>query len=280
MADTPTAAPKAKKHRSPAYPGITLQQAIKRATEFYEKEHRNSASFKAAVSHWGYSEKSSGALVTVAALKSFGLLDEIDGGSGRTFQVSPLGLKIIADKRPESNERDAAIREAALKPKIHAEIWRKYNGRVPSDAELQYRMENDWHFNLNVIGAFIKEFRDTISFAKVTESDKVGEVSEEDEPEIEGAEVEVGGNQPKPLPHPLLRFTRSQLQQPAGGPVMRDDTYSLDDGRQVIISWPHPLPSTEMEDIRGWMKMVERKIARSSDEKPLTPEEAFGKPTE
>ena len=141
MADTPVSAAKAKKHRSPTYPGINLQQAIKRTAEFYEKEHRNPASFAAAVTHWDYSAKSSGALVTAAALKSFGLLDEPESTGGRTFQVSALGLKIVADKRPESAERDAAIREAALRPRIHAEIWRKYNGRVPSDAELQYRLE-------------------------------------------------------------------------------------------------------------------------------------------
>ena len=189
MANAPVAAVKAKRRRSPMYPGINLQQAIKRATEFYDKENRNPASFRAAASHWDYSEKSSGALVTVAALKSFGLLSELESNAGRLFQVSPLGLKMVADKRPESPERDAAIREAALKPKIHAELWRKYNGRLPSDAELQYRLENDWHFNINAIGAFIKELRDTISFAKLTESDKVGELVEDEESEVE---VKVG----------------------------------------------------------------------------------------
>ncbi len=185
MADTPIVAAKTKKHRSPTYPGINLQQAIKRAAEFYEKEHRNPASFKAAVSHWGYSEKSSGALVTAAALKSFGLLDEIDGSAGRTFQVSQLGLKIVADKRPESVSRMDAIREAALKPKLHAEIWKLYNGRLPSDAELRFQLENKWSFNLNAIDFFIKELHDTISYAQLKESDKVGEVEVEDDGEEE-----------------------------------------------------------------------------------------------
>lgn len=315
MTDTPTPAAKPKKHRSPTYPGINLQQAIKRTAEFYDKEHRNAASFKAAVSHWGYSAKSSGALVTAAALKSFGLFDEVDAGAGRAFQVSPLGLKIVGDKRPESSERDTAIREAALKPKIHAELWRKYNGLLPSDAELQYRLENDWHFNLNVIQVFIKELRDTISFAKLTESDKVGEVGEIDEPEPEVAvkvgdhvqwvsqgieqfrqlkkvasfsedgkyalfegektgapvnELEIG--EAPPSPPALLKWTRAQLQPAAGGSVMRDDVYSLDDGRQVIISWPSSLPEDEVENIKDWLKIVEKKIAKSGVAKELTTE--------
>jgi hypothetical protein len=320
MADTVTAAAKAKKHRSPTYPGINLQQAIKRAVEFYEKEHRNPASFKAAVSHWDYSEKSSGALVTAAALKSFGLLDEIDAGTGRTFQVSPLGLKIVADKRPESSERDAAIREAALRPKIHAEIWRKYNGRLPSDAELQYRLENDWHFNTNAIGAFIKELRDTISFAKVTESDKIGETGgdEELEPDVQvgkfvqwisrgveqfkqpkkvvgfsndgkygfvegektGVPVEEleicdpPAQTPPPVP-PALKWTRRELQPPpAGGSHMRNEVFSLDDGGEVVITWPSPLPTEVIADIKDWLKIVERKIARSVEKPEETKETA------
>jgi hypothetical protein len=309
LVDTPVSAAKAKKHRSPTYPGINLQQAIKRATEFYDKEHRSPASFKAAVSHWGYSEKSSGALVTAAALKSFGLLNEIEVGSGRTFQVSPLGLKIVADKRPESSERDAAIRDAALKPKIHAELWRKYNGRLPSDAELQYRLENDLHFNANVIGAFIKELRDTISFAKLSESDKVGEAREEETGPlevktgdyvqwvsqgadqfqalkkvigfsddaryafIEGektgvpvAELEVGDapilpDPPLAPPPAAPRNTRFK----ECGKSMRNEVFSLDDGGEVVITWPSPLPADVITDIKDWLKIVERKIARSSE---------------
>ncbi|HEY4356411.1 MAG TPA: hypothetical protein VGN16_11735 [Acidobacteriaceae bacterium] len=187
MGDTSVAPAKSKKHRSPTYPSINLQQAIKRAAEFYAAEGRNPASFRAAVKHWDYSEKSSGALLTASAVKSFGLLDELDSSGGRTFQISALGLKIVADKRPESPERDTAIREAALRPKIHAEIWRRYNGQLPSDAELQFRLENDWHFNLNAINPLIRELRDTIAFAKLKASDKVGEE------EVEGGEGEADG---------------------------------------------------------------------------------------
>jgi hypothetical protein len=171
---------KAKRHRSPAYPGINLAQAIERVGMFYAKEHRNPASFVAAANHWGYAQKSSGAFVAVAALKSFGLINELDAATGRTIQLSPLGLRIVADNRPESVSRMDAIREAALRPKIHAEIWKKYNGRLPSDAELQFQLENHWNFNLNSIPIFMKELKDTIRFAKLTEADTIGNVEEDE----------------------------------------------------------------------------------------------------
>jgi hypothetical protein len=185
-------APKGKKHRSPAYPAITLAQAIKRADEFYAEEHTNPASFNSAATHWGYKPTSSGALLTAAALKSFGLLDELESTSGRTFQISPLGRKIVADKRPNSTERAEAIKEAAMKPKIHADLWRKYNGRLPSDVELNYRLEVDWDFNVNSIPAFIKEFRDTIAFAKLDESANMSLAEADSEKRDETPNVKIG----------------------------------------------------------------------------------------
>jgi len=190
-AATPTP-PKPKKHRSPAYPAITLAQAIKRADEFYTEEHTNPASFNAAAAHWGYKPTSSGALLTAAALKSFGLLDEIESTSGRTFQISALGRKIVADKRPNSTERADAIKDAALKPKIHADLWRKYNGRLPSDVELNYRLEVDWDFNINSIPSFIKELRDTISFAKLDDSASISSTEADSEKPDETPNIKIG----------------------------------------------------------------------------------------
>jgi hypothetical protein len=188
----PEAAARKKKHRSPAYPAITLAQAIKRAEEFYVGEGKNPASFNAAAAHWDYKPTSSGALLAAAALKSFGLVNELESASGRTLQLSPLGLRIVADKRPQSIEREAAIKEAALRPKIHAAIWRRWNGTLPSDAELTYRLENEWNFNTNSIAGFIRELRDTISFAKLSASDSVSGGEEDSLEEEQPPTVKVG----------------------------------------------------------------------------------------
>lgn len=313
---------KAKKHRSPAYPGINLQQAIKRTVEFYEQEHRNPASFKAAVKHWDYSEKSSGALVTAAALKSFGLMADVESGSGRTLQVTPLGLRIVADKRPESQERDIAIREAALLPKIHQEIWRKWNGRLPSDAELQYRLENDWHFNVNAIDPFIKELRETIAFAKLSESDKLPEMEVErddksDEGEektpyvpkvgdyvqwehsgmlgfpepqrirevsadgafvfIEGSYTGIPANEMILQPAPLVKPPETPVRiQPPSKTYMQEFVVPLSDGLRAVFQWPAMLTQEDVMDLMDSLKILARKIERSSTSPAeITPEEAF-----
>jgi hypothetical protein len=310
---TPQSNTKKKKHRSPAYPAINLAQAIKRAEEFYKHEGRNPASFNAAAAHWTYKPTSSGALLAAAALKSFGLMDEVESATGRTLQLSALGLKIVADKRPASPEREAAIKEAALKPKIHAAIWRKWNGTLPSDPELAYRLENEWKFNTNSIQTVIRELRDTISFAKLVASDNISvgdEDTQEDEPPIkvgdfiqwesqgmiqfvepkrvtgfsedgeylfvegsltgipvtEASVEEAPASAPKLPAVPPLASIRGARGAPGGGSHnVRQDVFSLSEGN-VILSWPTPLSQNSIDEIKDWLKSVERRISRSVTE--------------
>ncbi len=193
MGDTVTTqvATKKKKDRSPAYPGINLQTAIKRTDELYARARRGPASFPVASGYWGYKHTSSGALITVAALKSFGLVAELEPGpGGRNIQLSDLGARIVMDKRPGSAEREQAIKQAALTPKIHAALWKQYNGQLPPDSELQHRLLWDWKFNENSIPSFIKEFRDTIAFAKLAKSDTIsGDREDSDEGELDDEEL-------------------------------------------------------------------------------------------
>src|SRR5437879_5106905 len=116
--------------RSPAYPVINLETAVKRASEFYDKEHRNSAHPTVALKHWGYNDpKNSYAARVLAALKQFDLMKEV----GAKVQLSDLALRIILDKRPESAEREAALKEAALSPKIHTSLRAVWTDSLPTD---------------------------------------------------------------------------------------------------------------------------------------------------
>src|SRR5258708_17280753 len=73
---------RSKKMRSPAYPGINLEIALKRGRGLYDRERRNPVAFPVAVSYWGFGPKSSGGLVSIAAMKSFGLIEEVERGAG------------------------------------------------------------------------------------------------------------------------------------------------------------------------------------------------------
>jgi len=159
---------KKKRMRSPAYPYINLETAIKRAKEFYDREGRNAAPVKVAVKHWGYEEKSSGGLQTAAALISFGLMQDEGTGDKRKLKLTANALIILRDDRPNSETRAQAIKTAALTPKIHQQIWARYKGSQFSEASLKHMLilELDPPFNPNTAETVIKEYKDTIGYAK------------------------------------------------------------------------------------------------------------------
>jgi hypothetical protein len=166
---------KGKRMRSPAYPFIGLSAALKRAREFYDKEQRNAASLRVAAKHWNYEAKSSGGLQTAAAMISFGLMQDEGTGDKRTIKLTQNALRILLDGRPDSPERLALIKQAALAPRIHAQLWKKWGAALPSTENLKHMLMFDWEppFNENTVEGFIKEYRDTIAFAKLAESDTV-----------------------------------------------------------------------------------------------------------
>lgn len=59
----------------------------------------------------------------------------------------------------------SAIKEAALMPAIHREIWEQYPGGLPSDPSIKHFLRNDREFTEAAATDLIQEFRKTISFA-------------------------------------------------------------------------------------------------------------------
>src|SRR3546814_1569196 len=62
---------------------------------------------------WGISAKSSSTDRTVAAIQSFGLIEDSGSGENRKIKLSELGARILADARP--GVRESLLAEAALK---------------------------------------------------------------------------------------------------------------------------------------------------------------------
>jgi hypothetical protein len=137
-----------KKERSPVFPFIPLARAIERAAEFYKEEKRGTAPFTRAVIPWKYSPTSSGGLQTVAALKSYGLMEDVRvSGKERQIKLTDLALRILLDARPDSQERDEYLREAALNPTVSREIWERWPDGLPSDSTLNHYLVLERKFN-------------------------------------------------------------------------------------------------------------------------------------
>jgi hypothetical protein len=154
---------------------------------------------------WGIGAKTGLALQTIAALGHYGLFEFHGSGDTRTVRLTEGALNILLDKQPVSPERDTLIRQAALRPPIHNELWQKWQDSLPSDATLETFLIRDKHFSENGARDLIEEYKSTIRFAKPNQSANIpldGDVAEE--VADDGGESQGGAVKP-PLPPPPLQ---------------------------------------------------------------------------
>lgn len=217
--------------RSPSFPYVDLKVALEKAETFRQKEGRNAASFEIAVANWGYSPKSSGAKQTVAALRAFGLLDP-EG----PVKLTDVAIRVLMDKRDPSPEREALIRKLALNPSMHKRLWDRYGVNLPSDANLRHSLIFDDGFNENAVEDFIEEYKATIAFAKLMESDTMPPAGEE-----QHETTPPGGAMEQPLAPP----SRGQAPPPPASMI----------GGSGLPPVTFPLPGDNALEIRLRSKM-------------------------
>ena len=150
--------------RSPGYPAIDIKMALKRATELYKEAQHHPSNVDVVAGHWGYKPGSSLALVTVAALKKYGLIIDEGSGKDRAVRLTELAFDIIKDTREDQGERNEKIRKAALKPKIHKEMYETYEEKLPSDKNLEFELDRKKGFTPNGAKDFISQYKRTLGF--------------------------------------------------------------------------------------------------------------------
>ena len=180
-----------------------LEEAIERARLLYERVQDHLVPLQSIAVEWETNTKSSVFMQTISALKQFGLLEDEGKGEERQAKISSLA-KTIINHQDSSRERDSALKIAALFPKIHQEIWLKYKGGLPpADSPIRaYLLERkEGAFNKDYVDNFIRQLRQTIAFAKLTETDKILPADEN----LEGVQNMEKPNNPPPLPlKPML----------------------------------------------------------------------------
>ncbi|MCF3471260.1 hypothetical protein [Stenotrophomonas maltophilia] len=234
----------AKKQRSPSYPGITLQEAIDRAHQFYKKEGKHEALVQTAIPHWGYSSKSSGGLVTIAALKAYGLMADKGAGAERKVFLTPFGLNLILDERTVSPDRDKAIQQAALTPKIMAEMWSKFGRDLPSHETLRHYLRVERDFNDNAVNDVIKVYQANVQFARLGQ----GDVGFEEADEIEGDNGDADPPPPPPgtnAPNPPPRVVHAPAIAPLGGEEIGNYRVSKTTTIRLVATGPYSRQSIE-----------------------------------
>ena len=158
--------------------------------------------------------------------------------------VSDLARRIILDERPDSHERVQLVKEAALRPKLHKDLWEKWASNLPSDANIEYHLLADRGFNEKTVGGFIAGYKASLDFAGLINDGKLAD----DESGRRGVESATSRNE-----------TRNALTPRSG---MKQDTYTLEEG-DVVIQWPARLSQESYKDLEVWLKLMASKMQRA-----------------
>jgi hypothetical protein len=120
--------------KSPRAPSLPLDESVERALKIYDKERRHAAPTDVIAQNLGYKSANNGsALSTIAALRSFGLLEKAQEGK------LAVAKDVEAYRFAPTDELRSQLRIKWLKtPNIFSELLEKYEEGLPSDASLRF----------------------------------------------------------------------------------------------------------------------------------------------
>lgn len=242
---------KTRKGRSPAYPAMNLERALDGVTEILEEDDRAWTNISVTVQHLGYSSVNGAALRSVAALKAFGLLDEQGKSDKRELRVSDLAYRILTDDREDDTERRALIRQAALMPPIHKEMWEHWGASLPSDKTISYWLKHEKGYNIKAADDLCAEFIQTIDFAELVGETEGEEAKREEEEE--------------PDPHPRRGTAEPEWRKMTDATALRDITIPLTRERDAHLSLPRPFTKDDLKALENYVKLLGQTLISEPD---------------
>lgn len=154
--------------RSPAFPVLPLEAALGKLAEFEVHFKRTPARPDKIGEAWGIKTKAYADRIA-AALRYFGLLEYQGSGKERSIIVSEDGRKYLRAQQEELKRE--IVKAAALRPKQIGKYWTDWGMDRPADAAcLDLLMENG--FGESGARDFLKVYVSTITYAKLSDSDK------------------------------------------------------------------------------------------------------------
>lgn len=172
------------KDRSPSFPYIGLSKAFERVEQLYGYAKRfDSRIADASKPAWNMGHKSSSTLQTVAALLAYGLIEDSGSGDNRKIKVSDLAYRALVDQRAGATE--AALAEAAIKPKLISEYLTTWGSERPPEANCLSELTLDRGFTPDGAKAFLRVYDDTVKFAIKADIDKSVDTADDNGGEAE-----------------------------------------------------------------------------------------------
>lgn len=248
---------KRKRDRSPSFPYVSLREAVQRTEEFHKIYGRHAARVAQLSQPWNYSPSSSSLLRVVAALKMYGLIDEQGAGADRKVNISELGARIAADKRP--GVRDAAIRQAFSQCEILVELNSKWGARRPPDDACLSELHLDMRFTEEAAKKLISVYDDSVTYANMSAPDSVQQNAEQVAEPYKASAVGKGDSgEPSDVGEKPTAKTR-------GGATMSEAVYPLSEGSATLI-WPKEISAKSAKKLKKWLQLMLDDVEESAQE--------------
>jgi hypothetical protein len=244
---TPTTPEKKQRERSPNYPAIGLRKALELAQRFWDSDKRQQVLASRAATNLGFSAKSSAGQLTLAAMKKYGLLDEEGAGDMRKLKLSETAITLL---NPSAPNRDELVKQAALKPQIHAELWNKYGSEGGSEGAVHDYLVFERKFTEPAAKSLIEQYGDTIVFAKLGKADTGDKSNESNTPVVETKKTD------------KFELTPPKNPTPPAPPMTADVRYlpiPLDIGDAPI---PVGMSDSDFDLLLDTLKLWKKKIVR------------------
>lgn len=222
-------------HRSPAYPAIGLEEAVAKARIIWDKERSNRVALDVLAGHLGYKTAVGPGGVIISALMKFGLVADEGTGAARHARLTEHGRRIVLD----SDDRSGLLKEAALLPTIHKELWTKYGAELPSPESMKRYLIVERRFNERVVDGFIQQYIDTLDYAGLRDTieQDAGDKGSGGDREREEQRLPGGNRQPDRRPRERTGMTVLSFQisdrlvevAVPGGPLTKSELGVLKD---------------------------------------------------
>ena len=158
--------------RSPAYPHISLPDAVWLVQKIKPVAGGSYAvSLGAAAEALGLAPESSWLNLRLAALKKFGLIEDLPASETRERHVRLTSTAVMLATIPHSDVMNRVLRQqAALRPPIYEDLWNRFGPILPANEPMREYLVKERAFNPQSVDALLDNFRSTIEYAELMES--------------------------------------------------------------------------------------------------------------
>ena len=152
------------RERSPNYPAVPIETAVKDAQALYKRESRTAVPQAVAVKAWGYKSLSGTSRSRLGALRQYGLIEIERSGSVR---ISTRGMTLSL-RSADTREYKTALAEAAFTPPVFRDL--RENKAGASDEALLHYLVVDKKFSQDGARRVIDVYRANTAFADEEEN--------------------------------------------------------------------------------------------------------------